>query len=94
MVMPGDSGEEAGEPAGIGEIKARHEGHLLSMPGVVSVGIGAGPDGTPVIVVGLDGSRPETVPKIPGEIEGYRVRVEIIGRVKALPPGSRRNIKP
>ena len=68
----------------IGDVKARHKEHLLSIPGVVSVGIGKGPDGRPAIVVGLDRDRPEARGQIPEEIEGYRVHVEMVGRYRAL----------
>lgn len=67
----------------IQEVKAKHEDRLLAMPGVVSVGIGRGPDGQSVIIVGLDGPRPETVKQLPKLLDGYPVRVEIIGPVKA-----------
>lgn len=67
----------------IQQVKANHEERLLSMPGVVSVGIGRDPEGNSVIIVGLDGPRPETVQKLPKEVEGYPVRVEIIGPVQA-----------
>jgi hypothetical protein len=42
----------------IQEVKAKYTDQLMAMPGVVSVGIGQNPDGTLVIVVGLDGPRP------------------------------------
>lgn len=71
-------------PASIREVKAKHEDHLLSMPGVVSVGIGRDPDGKSVIIVGLDGPRPKTVKKLPKVLDGYPVLAEIIGPVKAL----------
>jgi hypothetical protein len=67
----------------IEEVKAKHEERLLSMSGVVSVGIGRNPDGNTVIVVGLEGPRPDTVQKLPKKLEGYPVRVDNIGPVKA-----------
>ena len=67
----------------IQEVKAKHEDRILAMPGVVSVGIGRGPDGQSVIIVGLDGLRPQTVKQLPKLLDGYPVRVEIIGPVKA-----------
>jgi len=67
----------------ISEVKKKHAKHLMAMEGVVSVGISQDKDGKPVIVVGLDGPRPQTVEKVPKELEGYPVRVEVIGRVKA-----------
>jgi hypothetical protein len=50
---------------------------------VVSVGIGRGPAGQEAIVIGLDRPRPETQATLPAQLEGYPVRVEIIGVVKA-----------
>jgi hypothetical protein len=63
----------------IRDVKARHEQYLLSLPGVVSVGIGRGTDGREEIVVGLDGPRPQTVNHIPPDLEGHRVRTRITG---------------
>jgi len=84
MVAPTHPDEESERPPGIREVKARHESLLLSMPGVVSVGIGMDPGGTPVIIVGLDRHRPETIEEIPEELEGYPVQVEMVGTVRAL----------
>ena len=67
----------------IQEVKAKYTDRLLAMPGVVSVGIGRNPDNTWVIIVGLDRSRPDTVKQLPKELDGYPVRAEIIGPVKA-----------
>lgn len=67
----------------IREVKAQHEAGLMALPGVVSVGVGGGPDGTLVIVVGLDRPRPKTMARLPQTLEGYAVRVEVIGRIKA-----------
>jgi len=76
-------GEDRAVSPTIQEVHAKHAERLLAMPGVVSVGIGKNPDGQFVIVVGLDGPRPKTVEQIPKELEGYPVRVEVIGPVKA-----------
>ena len=67
----------------IREVKERHEGRLLSLPGVVSVGIGKNPDSTAVIIIGLDKPRPDTERQIPQALDGYPVKIEIIGPVKA-----------
>ena len=67
----------------IQEVKAKHADRLLAMPGVVSVGIGQEADGKFVIVVGPDGPHPETVNQLPQVLDGYAVRVQIIGPVKA-----------
>lgn len=68
----------------IEEVKARHERVLMQLPGVVLVGIGRDDQGRPVIVVGLDELRPETQAALPQALEGYPVRVEIVGPIKAL----------
>jgi hypothetical protein len=70
----------------IQKAKAKHEQRLLAMPGVVSVGIGLDERGAQVIVVGLDGPRPETVKNLPTQLEGYAVETRIIGPLKAQEP--------
>jgi hypothetical protein len=82
MTPQGPSGE--GAAWGIREVKARHERDLLSLPGVVSVGIGRRADGTSEIVVGLDRHRPSILREIPRELDGYPVRAEVTGRARAL----------
>lgn len=76
-------GEDRAVSPTIQEVNAKHAERFLAMPGVVSVGIGKNPDGQLVIVVGLDGPRPKTVEQIPKVLEGYPVRVEITGPIKA-----------
>lgn len=67
----------------IQEVKAKHEDRLMALPGVVSVGIGKDKEGNPVIMIGMDGPRPETEAQLPDSLEGYPVLVRIIGPVKA-----------
>ena len=55
------AGEDSAVSPTIQNVNAKHADVLLAMPGVVSVGIGKNPDGQFVIIVGLDGPRPETV---------------------------------
>jgi hypothetical protein len=66
----------------IEQVKEKHAARLLALPGIVSVGIGRGPDGGKAIVVGLDRPRPETEAKVPDVLEGYPVRIEVIGPVR------------
>ena len=66
------------------EVKKKHESFLLSLPGVVSVGIGQDPDGKPLIIIGLDKPRPKTEKKLPRELESFLVQVEVVGPIKAL----------
>jgi hypothetical protein len=71
-------------PGTIRDVKERHEKYLLSLHGVVTVGIGLGRDGREEIVVGLDRPRPWTAVRIPGSLEGYPVRTDVRGRMRAL----------
>ncbi len=71
-------------PKTIQEVKNEHERRFLSLPGVVSVGIGQDPDGKPVIIVGLDKPRPKTEKKVPQKLDDFPVRIKIVGRVKAF----------
>ena len=70
-------------PRTIQDVKARHADRLLTVAGVVSVGIGLDADGHEVIVIGLDRPRPETQANLPAQLEGYPVRVDVIGTVRA-----------
>jgi hypothetical protein len=80
--LPAD-GEESGMPASIQEVKQRHEAELMAMPGVVSVGIGRGERGEPVLVIGLDRERRDLRERLPKRLEGYDVRTEIVGPIRA-----------
>ena len=70
-------------PATIHDVKAKHAPRFLALPGVVSVGVGRDAGGVEVIVIGLDRARPETQASLPTQLEGYSIRVQIIGAVKA-----------
>jgi len=70
-------------PPSIQEVKARHEQRLMAAPGVVAVGVGQEADGRQAIIVSLDRERPEVRASMPGELEGYPVRVQVIGPVRA-----------
>lgn len=70
-------------PPSVQEVKARHEAQLLRAPGVVAVGVGQDATGRPEIVVSLDRERPQTRASLPRELEGYAVRVDVIGAPRA-----------
>jgi hypothetical protein len=67
----------------IHDVKKKHEHWLIMLPGVVSVGIGKTPEGKSAIIVGLDRHRKRTVRKIPKEVDGFTIRIEIIGPLRA-----------
>ena len=76
-------GDEPEMSSSIQEVKTQHEALFLDMPGVVSVGIGLDQNGNQAIIVGLDGSHPETRTKIPAMLEDFPVVIQIIGPMKA-----------
>ena len=76
-------GDDLDMPSSIQEVKKQHATRFLDMPGVVSVGIGLDPNGNQAIIVGLDGSHPETKAKIPAMLEDFPVVIQIVGPIKA-----------
>jgi hypothetical protein len=71
------------EMPSIQDVKAEHASRIMALPGVVSVGIGRDAGGQPILVVGLDRERAETRARLPQELEGYVLKVEIVGDVRA-----------
>lgn len=65
------------------EVLNRHSGELMRMRGVLSVGIGRDDAGRPVIVIGLDGERPETQAALPATLDGVPVQVMTSGRISS-----------
>jgi hypothetical protein len=76
-------GEETPMRTSIQEVKQKHATRLMGVHGVVSVGIGRNEDGQDVIVVGLDRERATARAQLPECLEGYEVRAEVVGKVKA-----------
>ena len=76
-------GDDADMSPSILDVKKQHEAQFLKMAGVVSVGIGLDSDGNQAIVVGLDGSHPDTESSIPATLEGFPVVVQTIGSIRA-----------
>ena len=67
----------------IEQVKKRHEAQLLSLAGVISVGIGLDDNKQAIIVVGISADNEELKASVPQQLEGHRVRVEVIGKVRA-----------
>jgi len=67
----------------IQDVKKKQEARLMSLPGVVSVGIGRDPQGNPAVIVGMDSLRAETQAQIPTQLDGYPLLIQIVGPLKA-----------
>ena len=76
-------GDDADMSPSILDVKKQHEAQFLKMAGVVSVGIGLDSEGNQAIIVGLDGSHPDTESSIPATLEGFPVVVQTIGSIRA-----------
>lgn len=76
-------GDDPDMSPSIQDVKRQHEAQLLKMTGVVSVGIGLDSEGNPAIIVGLDGSHPDTESNIPATLENFPVVVQTIGSIRA-----------
>lgn len=82
LAAPPMNEDQAMSPS-IYEVKKKYQDELMAKTGVVSVGIAKDADGTLAIIVGLDHERPDTVKTLPKELEGYPVRAQVIGTIKA-----------
>jgi hypothetical protein len=68
----------------IEEVLKKKTDNLMSISGVVGTGQGLC-DGEPCIKVFLIKKTPELEEKIPRELEGYKVKIEETGKVRAYP---------
>ncbi len=66
------------------DIRRRFEARLMDTEGVISVGIGQGPDGKPCILIGTSVPTKQIMDKLPAELLGQaEVRLEYIGEIEA-----------
>jgi len=75
------------KPLSIEAVKAANEARLMSIDGVVGVGIGES-GGAPVIDVFLSSDTPVSKGTIPSAIDGYPVTVTVTGPIVARPGGA------
>ena len=67
------------------EVLAAHTPDLMKVPGVVGTAESLLDDGRPCILVMVARLTPELKKRIPAEIEGWPVRVQETGEIRALP---------
>lgn len=68
----------------IGEVQAKYEAQLMSLPGVVGVGVSECA-GKPCLKVLVDRKTPELERQIPSELEGFKVELEESGPLQIQP---------
>ena len=67
----------------ITEVQKKHQNSIMSIPGVVGMGIGA-ENGNQVIKIMVKRKTPELIQKVPAELDGFKVIIEEVGEIKAL----------
>ena len=70
----------------IEQVKEHHQSELLSIDGVEGIGIGEEED-RPVIKVYVSDKSKEVQSRIPRELQGYPVRIEMSGEFNIIPAG-------
>jgi hypothetical protein len=65
------------------ELLAQHEDRLMAIPGVEGVGIGGSTD-SPIIIIMVRQGATEMAEKLPRELGGYPVRIEVSGEIVAF----------
>ncbi len=70
----------------ISEVMKKHTKQFMSLPGVVGVYIGENENQELCIKVMAVENKPELENKIPRELDGYPVEIEITGEIKPLAP--------
>lgn len=68
----------------IAEVLAAHTPELMALPGVVGTAEGVH-RGTPVIIVMVERRTPGPASRIPAVLEGWPVRIEVTGPLRAMP---------
>jgi len=69
----------------LAEVLAAHTPDLMALPGVVGTAESRMPDGRPCVLVMVVKSTPELRAKLPRELEGWPVRVDETGEIRAMP---------
>jgi hypothetical protein len=90
LTMAACAGPPAKKPAQVTGMKMtkiedvlnRNTDSLMAVGGVEGVGIG-GSASAPVIVVMVRGNQSEMARKLPKQVEGYTVKVEVTGQIRA-----------
>lgn len=78
-------GKGAAQKGSIEKVKADHEDHLMSIEGVQGVGIGQRKDGDGLAIkVYVDNKTKSLQEKLPKQLDGHPVDIEVSGEFNAL----------
>ncbi len=73
----------------LAEVLAAHTPGLMRTPGVVGTAESRLADGRPCILVLVSRMSPGLRDRLPRELEGWPVKVEVSGEIRAMPDSSR-----
>jgi hypothetical protein len=68
----------------VDDVLSQNVEQLMSVPGVTGVGVGEDENGQPVISVMVAELTPELKSRLPTELGGYRVRLDVTGEITAF----------
>lgn len=71
-------------PRTIEEVKRRRAPELMALTGVLAVGIGRTPEGRDAIIVSVRRGDQETASRVPSQLEGHPVVVQLTGEIRGL----------
>lgn len=77
----------------LSEVKDRHSMRLLSLPGVIGVGLERDENGNSVLTIHVDADDPEVYSKLPKQIEGHPIKI-VRSEAYRKQPASRRQKNP
>jgi len=63
------------------QVQESHTKELMAIPGVVGTAIGQSEDGSPALLVFVEEKTDEITRKVPTELEGYPVRIQVTGKI-------------
>jgi hypothetical protein len=86
---PDGEREEAMTRRPIEEVLEDQTPALMALPGVTGTYQGALEDGRPCIKVMVTAPSPDLEARIPRELDGYPVLLEVTGEIRAMPGGDR-----
>jgi hypothetical protein len=69
----------------IAEVLATHTPELMALPDVVGTAESRTEDGHPCVLILVKRMTPELRERLPAELEGWPVRIEVTGEIRAMP---------
>ena len=79
--QPEQKSEQRMSKRSLEQVQESHTKELMTIPGVVGTAIGQSEDGSPALLVFVEEKTDEITRKVPTELEGYPVRIQVTGKI-------------